>query len=349
MAKKVPGTITGKGKNTETSVVQKSRPLLELCRRDISLSAFKILDIYLARINSHDPENRRVVLTKGEIESILGVQQIHKKPLDKRLEALKIYVEVCDSDNRIRNRPLWNAIDGDLDSDGLWTLTLECHEDVAKYFFNIDELGYLRYRLQKIINLTSRYSYTMFIYLEDNRFRKSWEIALDDLKKILSCDSSSYDEFKIFNNRVLKRCQKELAEKSDYHFSYTPIKRGRVVVAIRFTLETLSDTIEPAPEREELPGQTNLFDFDDMAVIDDNAIYAEALPPEFTAEEVEAIRSLAAPIVPHKASSNLPPECEVANYLRHKTKLMEAASRGKVKNKFKYLLAMIQKDIDEQG
>ena len=39
-----------------------------------------------------------------------------------------------------------------------------------------------------------------FIYLEANRFRKSWEVSLDELKEILSCDKEeTYKAFKRFN------------------------------------------------------------------------------------------------------------------------------------------------------
>lgn len=93
-------------------------------------------------------------------------------------------------------------------------------------FFNIENLGYLRYKLRCITSLTSRYTYIMFIYLEANRFRKSWDVPLDELKQILDCDKvETYSAFKEFNKQVLKRVQKEMHEKTECRYSYEPIKK----------------------------------------------------------------------------------------------------------------------------
>ena len=46
-------------------VAQKSRPLLALWQSSLTLAEFKILDVYLGRINSRDSEHRTVVFSKG--------------------------------------------------------------------------------------------------------------------------------------------------------------------------------------------------------------------------------------------------------------------------------------------
>lgn len=94
-------------------------------------------------------------------------------------------------------------------------------------FFNIENLGYLRYKLRCITSLTSRYTYIMFIYLEANRFRKSWDVPLDELKQILDCDKvETYSAFKEFNKQVLKRVQKEMLEKQSADIPTSLSKKG---------------------------------------------------------------------------------------------------------------------------
>ena len=66
---------------------------------------------------------------------------------------------------------LFEEAEAEQDDDGLWNVKLECTQKAMKYFFNIENLGYLRYKLRCITSLTSRYTYIMFIYLEANRFR----------------------------------------------------------------------------------------------------------------------------------------------------------------------------------
>ena len=122
------------------------------------------------------------------------------------------------------------------DDDGLWQVDLACTSSALEYVFNIENLGYLRYRLKNIIDLTSRYSYILYLYLENNRFRKSWKISLEELKKILNCTAESYNKYKEFNDKILKKCQQELHNKTDLRFSYQPTdKRGRSYTAVIFS------------------------------------------------------------------------------------------------------------------
>lgn len=46
-------------------LVQKSNPLQSLSETKMTLAEFKILDAYLSKIDSHNPEKREVVFDKG--------------------------------------------------------------------------------------------------------------------------------------------------------------------------------------------------------------------------------------------------------------------------------------------
>lgn len=339
--KKNAAPIVGPGKDPEAKLtVQKSLPLFSLWRSDMSLAEFKILDTYLSRINSHEPEKRSVVFTKGELEQLLGVKKINKADLSERLNGLGRFVEVEHSDQKMHKVALFEEAFGEMDENGLWTIKLTCTAKAMKYIFNVEKLGYLRYKLRCITSMTSRYTYVLFMYLESNRFRKSWVVGVDELRQILNCDQDElYKEFKRLNERILKRCQKELHDKTECRFTYEPVKAGRRVAGVRFTLETLADSIEPP-----IPGQLSI---DDYALDSDepNGIYAEALPPEFTPEQVEALRQLAVRKVPYDPFGALPMECQIADYLAQKVAFMKAA-RTEVKHPYSYLRKMIEQDPD---
>lgn len=246
MARKKVEPITNLG-NGDKLTVQKSLPLFALWQSDLTLAEFKILDTYLSRIDSHKPDRRVVMFEKGELENLLGVQKINNKDLELRLKHLMgnvVKLEDKTSKKGFRLVSLFEEAVAEQDDNGLWQVKLECTQKAMKYFFNVENLGYLRYKLRSITSLTSRYTYIMFTYLEHNRFRKSWEVGLDELKKILDCDTEeTYKEFKFFNVKILKKVQKELHEKTECRYAYEPIKKGRSVVAIRFTVETLPKMI----------------------------------------------------------------------------------------------------------
>ena len=165
--KKKAEPIVGFGQNPDSKLtVQKSTPLMSLWRSDMTLAQFKILDTYLSRINSHEPEKRVVCFERGEIESILGVTKISKKDLHERIRGLGRLVPVEVEPGKFRDVALFEEAYGEADEDGIWRMHLECTAKAMKYVFNVDKIGYLRYKLRCVTSLTSRYTYVLFLYLE---------------------------------------------------------------------------------------------------------------------------------------------------------------------------------------
>ena len=72
--------------DSDKLTVQKSLPLFQLWRSNLSLAEFKIMDTYLSRIDSHKPDKRAVIFEKGELEKALGVKKINNADLKDRLK-----------------------------------------------------------------------------------------------------------------------------------------------------------------------------------------------------------------------------------------------------------------------
>lgn len=322
--------------------IQKSTPLLSLWRSDMALSEFKILDAYLSRINSHEPEKRTVFFTKGELEQLLDVSKISKKNLESRISRLGRFVNIEDgSPRKVHQVALFEEAYGEQDENGQWTVRLTCTPSAMKYVFDIEHLGYLRYKLKSVASLTSRFSYILFLYLEQNRFRKTWEVSLDELRIILNCNDKSYDDTRYFNQRVLKKSQAELQEKTPCQFDYTTVRTGRSITGIRFTLKTKSDDefVQAIPDSGDEESE--------MPVIPENPndIYADVLPDGLSAEEIEALRLMATTKVNYDCQGIWPIEVLIADYLRKKVVLMNACNNT-VRHPYAYLKAMIEKDPD---
>lgn len=348
MARKKIDPIVGLGYENKLTV-QKSLPLFALWRSDLTLSEFKILDTYLSRIDSHKPEKRAIILEKGEIENALGIQKINNQDLKLRLKHLMgNVVEVPDKDKKkgFQLVTLFEEAEAEQDDDGLWNVKLECTQKAMKYFFNIENLGYLRYKLRCITSLTSRYTYIMFIYLEANRFRKSWEVPLEELKKILHCENeATYNEFRFFNVKILKKVQKEMHEKTECQYSYFPIKRGRSVKAIRFEVKTLPKQYG-APEQLEMPGFTDsepIFDVS-QSEAERRDLYRDALAPYVvTDDQIDGLVQLARKHIDargHFTGSDL--DQQIYNYLLFAKRHAKTNARSEIKNIYRYLLPIIE-------
>lgn len=337
----------GTGNSPEKAYIQKARPLQSLSETDLTLPELKILDAYLARINSHNPDKRTVKLEKGELERYLGVSRILKDDLNKRLRHLFQVIEVKDETKRkgFKLINLFEEADAEQDENGLWQVTLTCTPSAREYVFNIDNIGYLRYRLKNIIYLTSRYSYILFLYLVDNRFRKSWTINLVELRDLLNCTADTYSQYYRFNDLILKKCFKEITEKTDLKYTYEPVKKGRKVSEIRFAVETLTDIEPPSIECEDFV-QTPLENLEDCDFLWCDAITDANL--NFTKEQIDEIQQILVTVPAHKMP-DMKCGVHISRYHYIKQKVAEIERRNaqnKIRNKFAYLLAMMKQDIE---
>lgn len=362
-----------KSEKDKRNVIQKSLPLMRLWRSPLTLPEFKILDLYLSRIDSHHPEHRKICFEKGEIERALGVQRILPKDLQERIRHLGIMVEVEELDEfgGFRSVSLLEEAVCHRDSDGLWHVELTCTPQAMKYIFNIENLGYLRYKLQSIASISSRYSYLLFLYVEHNRFRGSWEVEVDDLREYLGCDSELYQAYKEFNRRIMVRCQKELADKAGCIFSYDPIRSGRRVRRLRFTV---ASTIPPVLRDTAQPGDGE--NTEDLALSTDvdvskvtPAEYGEekelspkelllsactpqgASEPEFSGADAQHILAMLAevPLSAMPAMENFGgwPQLRRMTYLSERYAAMNRTAQTiPIQNRASYLISLIRQDVD---
>lgn len=330
---------------SESSLIQKANPLQSLSETKMTLSEFKILDAYLSRIDSHKPDERYVCFEKGELETLLGVDKINKPDLEKRIDNLFQVVTIRDSSkpNGFTKIGLFARADCNQDENGQWQVNLACSPEAMEYVFNIENIGYLKYRLKNVIDLTSRYSYVLYLYLENNRYRKSWEITLGELKALLRCTADTYTEYKRFNDLVLKKCYRELNEKTNIKYSYKPIRSGRSVTRVEFTVEEFPGIYEP--ESKEVTGQLDVYGKTDLI-----ELWGEACNNEFTRSEMaqlaEVLRLIPSDkFSPYAVTGDI--DLQRYHYLAEKYAAMNRMNEKKtIKNRFSYMLAILKKGAE---
>lgn len=334
--------------DSEKLIVQKSNPLQNLSESDLSLCEFKILDAYLGRINSHEPDKRYVRFSKGELEEILGVSRIPRAELEQRLKSLFTAVKIYDENkpNGFTYVGLFSRAEAFRDDDGLWQVDLACTPEAMEYIFNIEQLGYLRYALKNISGLSSRYSYFLFLYLMNNSFRGTWNISIAELKSVLNCKADIYEEFKFFNAKILKVCCAEINEKTNLSFEYEPDgKVGRKYTEIKFTVKSVVRLEDGEDYEEDESGkeQEPAYDIERHKGEDLMNLLAEACDFEFTYDEMTVLRDLIVDLVPgNDADRNL----RRYEYLQRTVHLMNTRSKGEIRNRFMYLRKMLQTVLD---
>lgn len=181
-----------------------------------------------------------------------------------------------------------------------------------------------------MVNLTSRYSYILFLYLADNRFRSTWEISLDELKNLLRCNAPTYGQYYRFNELVLQKCYKELNEKTSLRYTYEPVKQGRVVKAIRFTIIAT----------KEITGSASASGINEKP-----DPLSEACDGEFSEHELRVLMDLILQMFPQEEASD---EKRI-EYLRLKYHVMQFYSKKKpIAKRFNYIKTLIENDILEK-
>ena len=158
------------------------------------------------------------------------------------------------------------------------------------------------------------------------------------MKQVLNCDKEeTYKQFKRFNDLVLKKVHKEMLQKTECRYTYTPIKKGRSVVAVHFEVETLNI------RDDQIPGQLTLEDLQGTG--QRSELWESNLKDSgFTPEQINQLRTLIETVPADK----LPDmgngvDIDRYHYIRQLWARLNAQKKP-VKDKFAYLCRMIVKD-----
>lgn len=102
---------------------------------------------------------------------------------------------------------------------------------------------FTKYELQNIVHFKNKYSIRLYELLKQYENIGKREFTLEDFKQLLGCENM-YNEFKHFNNDVLKKSIKEINIYTDLTVDYEKITRGRKVIGLKFTVYTKKDEQE---------------------------------------------------------------------------------------------------------
>lgn len=333
-------SVSRSGKLKENYVVEKARSLMLMQDVPFTLGELKVLDTYLSRINARDPAHRTVKFTKDEYERLIGIDRMRSERIEKYVDSMmrKIVTVKDDSaSNGWRKFVLFEESKCYRDDHEQWWIEMTCSDSARDLFFALETVGYFRYYLSNIINLTSLYSYQLYLYMLLNRFRGSWSEDVDSLKDALGCYAERYKQFKFFNSEVLKKACSEVNEKTDLKFEYSTVKIGRSVSKIKFDL-ILDDELDE-PILDEIPeSEKRIMDPNDPL-----ALAMSVLPSELTREQVDVLRNLALDHVPYEVMSYAEKEMWMCEYMSQKAKLMYASSTP-VMDKFGWLKRAVAED-----
>ena len=319
----------------EKYIVEKSKALVWAQFQDYSPGELKILDTYLSRIDPRNPDSSLVTFTKKEYAELMGLDsEIRTEQMKAYTGGLLSNVVTIDLPERgYVQYPLFSEAKCYLDDKtGQVTIEVDCNHKLKAAFFDIAKNGYVRYQLKNIIALKSQYSVRLYPKLKDRPF--GWTVSVEELRKILGATASSYDLFKDFNKHVLQKAIKEINEITDINVTTEHIRKGRSVVSIHFTVEEKKQLLLNKEQTELFIEESEQFTIDGVNDAtpspigdpdDPLSFFAEALPRDFTREQVDLLVNLAVAHIPHSSYAQGEQDLWVYDYLQRKTMLMKAS------------------------
>ncbi len=344
--------------------VQKSDPLVLMRSVPFSLGELKILDIYISRINAADDTRRTVIFTKEEYEELMGISKINAEELKKHTGGMLGKVVTLEMpDKEYLQFVLFEQARYHKDEYGKPIIELTCTNFAKDLFFCIGKYHYFKYALENVINLTRKASYLLYIYVLHNRYRGEWNVTVDELRDdVLDCKKQeSYQEYKIFKRDVLDPAVKEVNKKTDCHFEYEAVKRGRRVVKIKFIYQ-VQEQIDGQLAFDELPTVPQLSDQsedEDEKLLslygsERLVILAEGCNFEFDKVQMEQISLVLTRIeIPKDRFTNdltwgrQHYLCEKYAALNVEAAKKEREGSKPIKDRFKYFLKMLEDDAFE--
>ena len=329
--------------------VQKSDPLVMMRSVPFSLGELKILDTYISRINAADDTRRTVIFTKEEYEELMGISCVDYRTLRKHTKGmLGKVVELQMPNKDYLQFVLFEQARYHKDEYGKPIIELTCTTLAQDLFFCINKYHYFKYALENVIHLTHKSSYLLYVYIRTNRYRGEWDIDLNELRDtVLDCKGQeSYQEYKVFKRDVLNPAVKEVNAKTDCHFEYESIKRGRRVVKIKFiylaekhiddqlSLDRLPNVPQPPDQSEDRVNQSSIDETDIISQLHKVCDY------EFTRENINSAYKFAKTFIHDKTMK--------VYFEQTYLKLLEIEKKRKIRDRFSYFYQIICSDAERQ-
>lgn len=128
---------------------------------------------------------------------------------------------------------------------------IEFHEDLLPYIAQLHN-NFTKYQLVNIGAFSS--THTIRLYELCSQYRDTgWrQTSIEDLKDWLQV-ADKYPRYNSFNQRVLSPAIDEINAKSDLLVSVEPIKRGRSIVSLKFTIKSKKSAVKIEQKRPAFP------------------------------------------------------------------------------------------------
>jgi plasmid replication initiation protein len=244
--------------------VTKSNKLIQIklmeSKTMLSVKDQKIILSVVSQINPDDEDFKDYKLSINDISKITGMkkQNIHTGINEACTRLMTSPITIKEPSNPkgflIVN---WFSHAEYLPDDG--NINFSISPRIKPYLLQLKG-QFTSYRLNQIMSLQSSYSIRIYELLRQflpmnykNKNIAFREITIEDLRGYMGVEDGKYPRFADLKNKIIVRCQKELLKETDLCFDFEPIRRGRRMHAIKFTIKYNPKFNAQAEKQEQQP------------------------------------------------------------------------------------------------
>jgi len=234
----------------EKNWVTKSNDLI-MCRGDLTIAEARLISTIASLVQPHDEDFKEYEIPVADYLRLLG-----------RTDG-RIYQEIDRITDQLIRRVLeFRGPEGFIKTH--WFSSFKYRHATGTLICKFDpelkpgllklKKNYTTYQLENFLRLRSKYSIKIYEILKSRAKIGKWEIELDELRTLLFIPPSyKWDDIK---RQILQPAKKELTT-TDIKFDFEPVKRGRRVAGVKFSIHsTGQQSLElglpdhrPAPEK----------------------------------------------------------------------------------------------------
>ena len=318
--------------------VERSNELNQLNPRGLSLTEVRFLAIYQAKINARNPDTRTVIFPLAEFCKIMDISQLtvtHIKRVADNLICKPVHLPCEDGSNGFTVVPLFNECEVKQDKEtGEWFVKIECHQKVMPYMFEMKR-NYFTYELWNALKLKSVNQVRMYEILKQYEKIGERVESVENLKLMLGISNKNYSLFSDFRRDVLEVCQKALEQYTDIKYTFEPMRKGRKIHALKFTI-TKNKNFKDDLKLKEFIKPEDLEDIQIDAII--HSLYYRC-KEEYTIKQLEQLYD-------YVSNCGINISSGADNYI-YSIYANIKISGNMVNNLFKYTFSIIKEDINK--
>lgn len=214
-------------------------------RYDLTLQEKRLILWLISEVGPTDKEFREYRVGIAELADFIGLEyskNLYERMAQTTKKLMSRVLEIEKPDGSGLLQVPWIASAEYRYGSGFVDISLS--PKLVPYLLEIKK-NFTKYQLKNAITMKSAHAIRIYELLKEFEGLGGRTLSLEEIRGACGIKKGQYHFYKDIRVYVIEIAQREINEKTDIEFDYEPIKEGRKVVAIRFT-------IRPNPRAQEV-------------------------------------------------------------------------------------------------